>query len=379
MASDDNCSLCGLPRSLSRKLVWTTDGGLYFQTRRSDRLIFLEEEDISTILDEGIKIHGHKILDTLRECRRVFTRGEINSQLTGLRRFLLRHWPLAKRVVVSSFKDAAFFGCGNITITGLKPRKHLEVKVRHPYHPHLIAGDIWGFWEGLYGVEALLSINASTEQEWEITVRTVQKNRHKSSRENLPRRPERDYSLEVCEKCHLPRFPWELRWDADLGTIYQIGTHRHMIITSARGWRQIIDEIKGSSMKELPMEIGVALAVKTAAEYGLLKGNNYKTAYRHFFLGLPFLGWGRPRKVTRKPFLIDAEMDGVPFPQLLAWKMAGVYEAMEHEPADIEQLQTGDMGWQYLIGPRLDGTFLEIERMVPEPGQPSYPRPIFPF
>jgi hypothetical protein len=379
MKGDDNCPLCGLPRSLNRKLVWTTDGGLYFQTKHSDRLIFLEEEDISTILDEGIKIHGYKILDTLRERRRAFTRNEIGSQMTGLRRALLRHWPLAKRVVVSAFKDAAFFGCGSITITDLKPKKHLEVKVRHPYHPHLIAGDIWGFWEGLFGVEALLSINTSSEQEWAVNVRTVQKNRQKSSREDLPRRPDRDYSLEVCEKCHLPRFPWELRWDNELGTIYQTGTHRHLVITSARGWRQIVDEIKGSAVKELPPGIGVALADKTAAEYRMLRGDNYKTAYRHFFLGLPFLGWGRPKKVSRKPFLIDADMEGVPFPQLLAWKIAGVYEALEREPADIEHLKTGTMDWRYLVSPRLDGTFLEIDRMVPEPGQPPYPRPIMPF
>lgn len=379
MPGDDNCPSCGLPRSLNRKLVWTKDGGLYFQTRHSDRLIFLEEEDISTMLDEGAKLHGDKILDTLRECRRVFIRGEIASQLTGMRRALLRHWPLAKRVVLSAFRDAAFFGCGSITITDLKPKKKMAVKARHPYHPHLLAGDIWGFWEGLYGVEALLSLSATSEQEWDISIRTVQKNRRKETREGNPRRPDRDYSLEVCEKCHLPLFPWELRWDNELGTIYQTGTHRHMIITSAKGWQLIIDEIKGSAVKDLPANIGAALAGKAAAEYRMLRGNNYKTAYRHFFLGLPFLGWGKPKKVTRKPFLIDAEMEGVPFPQLLAWKMAGVYEALEREPADIKHQRTGEEGWRYSVGPKLEGTFLEIERINPEPGPLIYPRPLLPF
>ena len=122
-------------------------------------------------------------------------------------------------MVVSAFQDAASFGCGNITITDLAPAKQMVVKARHPYHPHLLAGDIWGFWEGLYGVEALLSLNAQSEQEWDISVRTIQKNRQKVSREKNLRRPDRDYSLEVCEKCRLPSFPWELRWDKELGTI----------------------------------------------------------------------------------------------------------------------------------------------------------------
>lgn len=369
MPGNDNCPACGLPRSLNRKLVWTTDGGVYFQARRSDRLIFLEEVDISTLLEEGVRLRGEQLLDTLRERRRAFTRDEVASQLTRPRRFFLRHWPLAKRVVKSMFREAAFFGCGNITISKISPRKELAVKVRHPYHPHLIAGDIWGFWEGLNGVEALLSLSAQSENEWDITVRTVAKKRSRPEHKRLPRRPSRDYGLEVCEKCRLPLFPWELRWDTDLGTIYQPGTHRHMIITSSRGWQLIVDEIKGSKEGGLPQSLGAALAGKAAAEYRQLKGDNYKAAYRNFFLGLPFLGWGKPKKVSRKPFLIDAEMDGVPFPQLLAWRIAGLYEALEKEPADIKHLKDGDSGWRYLIGPRLEGTFLEIERMVPEPGR----------
>ena len=93
--------------------------------------------------------------------------------MTGLRRLLLRHWPLARRVVKSVFREAAFFGCGNIVISKMRPRKELVVKARHPYHPHLMAGDIWGFWEGLFGVEALLSLSAASEHEWDITVRKI--------------------------------------------------------------------------------------------------------------------------------------------------------------------------------------------------------------
>jgi hypothetical protein len=379
MPGNANCPSCGLPRFLNRKLVWTTDGGLYFQSKRSDRLIFLEEDDISTVLDVGVKLHGHKLLDTLRECRRGFTRRQVASQLNGIRGFLLRHWPLAKRVVRSALRDASFFGCGSISISELKPRKYMTIKARHPYHHHLLAGDIWGFWEGLYGVEALLSLNASSEQEWEITVRTVQRNRFEETREKAPRRPERDFGLEVCEKCHLPLYPWELHWDTELGTIYQARTHRHMIITSAEGWRLILNEIKGSSVKDLPPDIGMALAVKEAAEYRMLKANNYKTAYRHFFLSLPFLGWGKPRRVSRKPFLIDAEMEGVPFPQFLAWKMAGVYEALEKEPADIKHEKAEDEQWRYMVSPRLEGSFLEIRSMVPEADGDIYPRPLMPF
>jgi hypothetical protein len=368
MPGNDECPVCGLPRSLNRKLVWTTDGGIYFQAKRSERLIFLDEEYINALLDEGVKLRGEQLLDTMRECRRAFTREGIESQMTGLRRLLLRHWPLARRLVRSAFEEAAFFGCGNIDIVSMKPRKELVIKARHPYHPHLLAGDVWGFWEGLFGVEALLSLSAASENEWDITIRSVGRRRRSSGRERPPRRPQRDYSLEVCEKCHMPVFPWKLRWDTELGTIYETGTHRHIMITSAAGWQRVVDEVKGSKEGSLPPSVGEALAARAAAEYRLLKGDNYKTAYRHFFLSLPFLGWGKPNKVTRKPFLIEAEIEGAPFPQFLAWKIAGVFEALEHEPADIQQLKTGDDTWKYLIGPRIEGTFLEIERMLPREG-----------
>jgi hypothetical protein len=342
-------------------------------------LIFLEEEDISTLLEEGTKIHGQKLLDTLRECRRNFTRGEVASQMKGMRKLLLRRWPLAKRVMLSAFKEAAFFGCGSISISDLEPKKYMVVKARRPYHPHLLAGDIWGLWEGFYGVEALLSLNVSGEKEWDIVVRTVQKRSMDEKTEGPPRRPERDYGLEVCEKCHLPVFPWELRWDTELGTIYQAGTHRHMVVTSARGWYLVIDEITGSARKNLPVNVGTALAEKAASEYRQLKGGNFKKAYRHFFMSLPFLGWGKPRKVARKPFLIDAELEGVLFPQILAWKMAGVYEALEEEPADFEHQETADGGWKFLVGPRLEGPSLPLEKLAPEADRAIYPRTLTPF
>ncbi len=369
MAGGDDCPVCGLPLSLRSKLVWTTDGGIYFQAKRSERLIFLEEDDIETLLEEGVKLRGEKLLDTLCESRRAFAREGISSQLTFMRRLLLRRWPLARRMVKASFAEAAFFGCGNIEISSVKPGKELVVKTRRPYHPHLMAGDIWGFWEGFFGVEALLSLKNVAEREWEITVKTVRKRRGGTKPEKVPVRPKRDYSLEVCEKCRLPLFPWRLRWDAELGTIYEAGTHRHMVITSAAGWQKVVEEIDGSRRGGLPPVIGEALAARAAAEYRQLKGDNYRTAYRHFFLGLPFLGWGKPSRVTRRPFLIEAEIEGVPFPRLLAWKIAGVYEALEKEPADIKQLEAGDGAWRYLIGPHIEGVFLEIERMLPEEGR----------
>lgn len=379
MSRRESCPACGLPPSLNRKLVWTVDGGIYFQSKHSDRLLFLEEEDISTIIGEAVRLRGDHVLDRLKKVRRDFTRAAVSFQIAGLRRALFRRWPLARRIVRSAFQEAAFFGCGDINISEISPRKEMIIKARHPYHPHLLAGDIWGFWEGLYGVEAELALNAPSNLECDITVSTKQKSDHKTSKMEIPERPERDYSLEVCEKCRLPSFPWELRWDTELGTIYLADTHRHMTITSARGWRLVMDEVKRAIGEEYPVLMSKALSVKAAARYRLIKDDNYKTAYRHFFLGLPFLGWGKPLRVSRKPFLIQADIEGAPFPQLLAWKIAGVYQALENEPGEVEHHKTGSRKWQYLIGPALDGTFLEIDRFKPAPIQSIYPRPLLTF
>lgn len=375
----DNCPACGLPRILNRKLIWTTDGGLYFQSKRSDRLIFLEEEDIASVIDESLKLRGPSLLEDLRQRRRVFSREEVGSQTGGVRSSLLRHWPAAKRVILSALHEAGFFGCGKITISNIKPRKELKVRIAHPYHPYLMAGDVWGFWEGLYDVEAEMSMQAISEKEWDLTVTTINKSAWKINEDQKPQRPGRAYGLEVCDKCRCPVFPWPLSWDEELGTIYQIGGHRHMVVTSARGWQAVIDEIKGPDGQDLPESIGASLAAKSAAEYRQLRGNNYKRAYRHFFLGLPFLGWGRPKKVSRKPFLIEAEMEGVLFPQLLAWKMAGVFEALEDEPGEILHEQTGTSSWKFMLGPKLEGNFLEIERLKPQGDGVGYLRAMMPF
>lgn len=375
----DNCPACGLPRLLNRKLIWTTDGGLYFQTRHSDRLIILEEEDIAGLIEEGVKIRGEGILRTLRERRRVFSREEVASQMGRFQHFFIRHRPAAKRVVTSALRDSAFFGCGKVDIDEIKPRKRLSLRISHPYHPYLMAGDIWGFWEGLFDVRAELAMEALSETEWNLRVTTTDKTGWKIAKAQKPRRPQRDYGLEVCDKCKCPLFPWALSWDQELGTIYQIGGHRHMVVTSARGWSEIMDELMGPGVRALPHAMGASLAAKSAAEYKQLKGNNYKKAYRHFFLGLPFLGWGRPTRVSRKPFLIEADMEGVPFPELLAWKMAGVFEALEQEAADVTHEKSGDSSWKFMMGPKLEGYFLPIERLKPQGDGVGYIRNLMPF
>ncbi|MFW6113537.1 MAG: hypothetical protein ACOC78_01280, partial [Actinomycetota bacterium] len=277
MSRNGLCPSCGLPRSLNRKLVWTADGGIYFQTRNSDRLIFLGEGEISTIIGVAVDRCGDDLLKRLRECRRVFTRGDTASQLSGIRRTLFKRWPMTKQVINAAFKEAAFFGCGDINIFDISPRKHLIIKARHPYHPHLLAGDVWGFWEALYGVEAELSISSTSELEWDITVRTLAKSSRKTDFQKHSRRPDRDFTLEVCDQCKLPRFAWELRWDTELGTIYEAVSHRHLTLTSVLGWSRVIKEIRDSLGKDFYSSLGSALPERASAEFRLLKGDNYKT------------------------------------------------------------------------------------------------------
>lgn len=379
MGEVDRCKTCGLPRPLNRKLVWAKNGGLYLRSRRSERLVFLSEEDISTVMREGVRMRGEEVLDTLCEARRSFTRERVASQLGSLRGTFLRHRPLAKRIIRDAFREAAYYGCGKIDVSRLKPGKEISVSVRRPYHPHLLAGDIWGFWEGFFGVEALFSLEQASETEWTITVRTVGRRRTESKSEPPPRRPERDYDLDVCENCRLPSFAYELRWDPDLGTIYHPGTHLHLVITAVEGWKRVIAEINGSHTVELPPGMGEALEASAAREFSFQRESNYKTAYRNFFLGLPLLGWGKPRRVIRKPFLMEAQIEDVPFPRLLACKIAGAFRVLEGEAAEIDCFQEGDTVWRYIVGPRLEGNFLSPSALFRGDVLRSHPGIFLPF
>ncbi|MBC7252688.1 MAG: hypothetical protein H5T72_01785 [Actinobacteria bacterium] len=379
MSDSQNCPSCGLPLALNRRLVWAEDGGIYFREKRSDRLIFLEHEEISLILTEGVKLRGEELLDTLREKRRSFTRSEILSQLGRARRRLLARRPWAARLIREALREAAFYGSGNLSVTALKPRREMKVKVRHPYHPHLLAGDLWGFWEGLFGVEALVSMAEVSETEYEVTVKTVERRAWPQGKETPSRRPERDYDLEVCERCRLPVFPMEIRWDPDLGTIYRPNDHRRLVITSVRGWEEVLQEISGSRREELPPSLADLITTRTARAHASPPGGNYKTAYRNFFMGLPVLGWGKPKRVSRKPFLIDALIEGVPFPQLLSWKLGGVFQGLEKEVPEVEYRSRGDSTWNYLVGPRIQGPFLPVSSLAAPADLPAALRVILPF
>ncbi len=379
MGEADRCPACGLPGSLGRKLVWCEDGGVYFRDKHSERLVFLEQEEVALIVAEGVRLRGEELLDTLREKRRAFTRRSVMSQAGGLRRRVLASRLLAGRVIREALREAAFYGSGSISVTALKPGKEMRVRVRHPYHPHLLAGDLWGFWEGLFRVEALASVTAASERECEVVVKTVTRRRWEPPGELPPRRPDRDYELEVCERCRLPVFPRETRWDPDLGTIYFAAGHRRLVLTSVEGWKEVLQEINGSRRGELPSSLAEALTSRNAALHASDAGSNFKTAYRNFFMGLPVLGWGKPKRVSRKPFLIDALIEGVPFPQLLSWKLGGVFQALEREEPEVEYRKGGDSAWIYRVGPRLEGRFLPISSLLHPVDLPASMRIVLPF
>lgn len=360
----ESCPRCGLPRSLARKLVWTTDGGIYFPEKHSERHLFLEIDDISLILKEAERICGEKILDRLRELRRRFSRYRTMEQAGNGGLSLSRHRPLAGGMVKAVLEEASFFGAGGLEVAKIKPGKRLEVKAIRPYHPQLLAGDLWGFWEGFFGVRADMELETTPEGGCRVSLESVEKKRWgEGDGKKRAGRPERDYELEVCEKCRLPLFPWELRWDRELGTIYQPGTRRHFILTPVEGWRLVMGEIAHAAGENFAREAGRAMREKAREEWKEAGERGLRKAYRDFFTALPVLGWGKPVRVSRKPFLMEARLSGVPFPLILAWKMEGAFEALEKEPGDVEWRREGGSDFVYLLGPRLEGSFLSIDEL----------------
>lgn len=380
MSKDKNeCGACGLPRRLSRDLEWTEGGNIYTRFKPRRQALFLEHRELGLLVEGALARGGAELAGRLSQARRRYLRHRTYQQVEGFGSGLLRRKSLGRRAVIYALEEAKLFGLGHLTSEEVDPGKHLRLEMSHPYHPRLLADDLAGFWEGLFRVEAKISLEQKGPQSWilELTGGTEIGHGLLEQRNLLEKHPgKRDRRMERCPSCGLPAALSGLSWDPSKGTIYDPGRNRYLVIMEAVGMGLLVKELRSF----LGEEYGAAARAAFAASLNDGYSSPAKTPTLEGLLGeWPALGWGEASIASRRPFLDEVDIKNPALPSFSEQKVAALRQLEEGEAMGCESVSFDEV-FRVRVGPLLSDYSMNLETLRKRfPQLLQYPQSFLPF
>ncbi len=381
MSKKGSCSICGLPKPLSKRLFWDNRGRIFTMLGPRSQVFFMDTRELELIVSHAIATAGLILESRIREERRKFTRQRILSQTRGGGGSLARNRLFRKQAIRVILEEAALYGMGNLSIDEMVPGKEIKLNISHPYHPNLLAGDLLGLWEGFFEVKAQYSLEKIGTHEFFLHIESLDKSKYKTvvQREQKEENPgKRDKAIERCRKCKLPIALRELRWDAEHGTIYHPGENRYYTLMEKAGFANIHRAIKEHLSDDFKETISKAFLESLNGDFAAQKSED--EPYENLFGSFCMLGWGRVKEVKRRPFLEEITIAEAIFPSLIETKLSAFFQRIEGEPAssEIQKNQNNDI--TITIGPRLSEYSMHTGNLRNQfPALLNYPSSFLPF
>ncbi|MEJ5187183.1 MAG: hypothetical protein WHT46_08900 [Candidatus Geothermincolales bacterium] len=375
----DECRACGLPRELKKRVFWTSQGEMFSRQARGERLIFLDVNWTRYLVEEALNQGGKDLLHLLKECRREHTRKRVEATVRGWGAFLMRRRLTGRQLFDGFLEELPHYGFGRFEILEFKPRKLARLKVDDAYDDLFLVADLLGLWEATQGVRASEILEPAGKGSFSLLLKAEEKvKRVESGREDEGKRSptplKKDDVIPLCPRCRRPRYPGRMVWNVKGGTIYDELSGRRFIISTVSSWARVFFLLKREcppAYHAFARRLGEASRESFVSPVEDGGAKDIKAAYRDFFLSLPFLGWGRPIRVRRRPFLVEAELVGTPFPDLLAAEMRGRFGSLEREEWSVEVKASRDGGHLFVMGPSVDGIWIPLEKTLPPRSHPG--------
>ncbi len=371
------CRGCGLPKPIGKKLIWTSRGEVYPRHPGGERLLFLDASWARALAQHLKKANAEDLLQRLRGLRREHTKRKAKESIGRWAGFLLRRRVTGGHILQEILNELTFYGYGKLKIKEFKPRKLFRVKAIHAYDDFFLPSDLWGLWEGTQNVTSTMLLEKEEEGSYVLVLRTKEKVgeihealRKQNKRRELPPPVKEDEVISLCPKCHRPIYPGRMSWVKDKGILVDESTGRRFIVTPVASWALVFSTLKEEGPQILD-SFKEELANSNRSHAGPGLGKDIKAFYRDYFLSLPFLGWGKPVRVARKPFVVEAELLGTPFPEILAADMRGRFGALEREDWTVEVKTAKDGRQRFLMGPSWDGPWTSLGAANIPPSHPG--------
>ncbi len=379
----DYCELCGFPQATLDRVKWS-ERGLVALEKPWTRLVALEHQELAEIL-EGLR---PELLDDfstrLQEMARENTRNALSARMSPLKRRIVA--ALAGRSGMTELlENAGILGAGQLDLIEMKARESLSVRVRHPYHPDLYAGDLLGLWEALFGVRGVVTVENCGSHVFKIKIASDPKENLKLDAgpkdETKPQKPKKQRKESFCKSCGARDFGVPITAGGQAGVFgADKGFWVFMPVSTLQAILDKLDQndpVQEANLKAIGSSRAMAQLEGSIPGAGGVKEMGLPQA---FLTSLVSQGWANSMRLAEKEYLMEVSVDNPVSPALIAGKLEALYAYQNHEKPESEVLNLGAGRSRITVGSEILASVMNVRSVLARyPYLRRYPASFIPF
>ncbi len=332
MPAVSSCPECGVPDYVGREHLWLDNGDIVHSRDRSDRVAFIESDNIDSLLEGiknlvGVSIEHIVITCVARNIREPLALFVPNEE----RQRILRKETDYRGILDTFAMISEIMGRGRLEVVDLRYEQDEDdfctFRMTEPFSVPLCCG------ARIANLEAILRYdhNVTCEEVAEdVYLMTVFPSKEPEGLEG--RMAPVDYAhsdggneLEKCPACGAPKPVSMYRWHPDRGVILNESTGHRMVLMAPRELDAVFQELADELGETIPRTVVEAQRRFTKTGFfdiGELSEENLR-------LQLTYRGLGNLRDFESSRKGLSLMLDNAVLPLMLAGTLQGLYE-MEH-------------------------------------------------
>ena len=338
------CGECGIPRHVSRQVIWRDNGTAYQRRNPDHRSVFIESENIDGVF-RGIEyIIGTTIEHIVVESRRRSAYDYLEHMVSERVRKLVNRIgvrPIFRQVS----KIGRALGYGDVGLMEVR-RKHREddyliVRIRDPYSIPLFCGDVEAALEIFDGREVGITYEEVSPDVYDVTARFA--THPPELEERLAWRKytykDGDVGFERCPRCGVPKALSQFEYNLDKGIIITMPGGRRMVGIGPAALEAVFEELESELGETIPEVVIDAQRRFVAAGFysrkELISGVDYRKQ-----LALRGLGNLREMEIDDEHLLV--RLENACLHLMLVGLLQGFFELVNHRKSGVEWELTAD-------------------------------------
>jgi len=344
LAGIRRCGECGIPRHISKQVVWRDNGTAYQRRNPDHRSVFIESENIDGVF-KGIEyIIGTPIERIVVESRRRSAYDYLDHMVPKKVRALVNLVGI-RPVFNQVSKIARVLGYGHVELMEAKRRRreggYVTVRIRDPYSIPLFCGDVEAALEIFDGREVGISYQEVSPDVYEVTARysthPLELKERLAWREYTYK--DGDVGFERCPRCGVPKDLNQFEYELDKGIIIAMPSGRRMVGIGPAALEAVFEELERELGETIPQVIIDAQRRFVAAGFYSRKELSGEVDYRRQF-ALRGLGNLREMEFGRDRLLF--RMENACLHLMMAGLLQGFFELVNQRKSRVEWELTDD-------------------------------------
>jgi hypothetical protein len=344
MAKIRRCRECGIPRHVSKQVVWRDNGTAYQRRNPDHRSVFIESENIDGVF-RGIEfIIGTSIEHIVVESRRRSAYDYLEHMMSERVRTLVNKIgirPIFRQVA----KIGRALGYGDVELMEVRRKyqegDHLTVRIRDPYSIPLFCGDVEAALEIFDGREVGITYEEVSPDVYDVTAHFTT-----HPMELVERLAWREYTYKEgdvgfvrCPRCGVPEESQQFEYNLDKGIIIAMPGGRRMVGIGPAALEAVFEELERELGETIPQVVIDAQRRFVAAGFYSRKELASGVDYRKQFA---LRGLGNLREMEFDDEHLFVRLENACLHLMLVGLLQGFFELVNRRKSEVEWELTAD-------------------------------------